>query len=148
MQRKFLITAALVAGLAFGIVIGPSVRGIASAQDPSPTPSASASASTSPRATLWNSFLDKLAAALNIDRATLDSAIVTAGNGTADEAVANGTLTQAQADAAYAQLQERGAQLFFGRGPGRHHGHGHEWGGPDAPTTPQASPSGSASSDA
>ncbi len=117
-RRTYIITAALVLGLALGVVLAPSIRGtIASAQTPSPSPSATTGSS------LWNSFLDKLAAALNIDRATLDSAIVTAGNNTADEAVQQGTLTQAQADALKQRLQQGDFRALFGRG-------GKGWGGP------------------
>jgi hypothetical protein len=110
-RRSYIITAALVLGLALGVVLAPSIRGtIAAAQTPSPSPAATTGAS------LWNSFLDKLAAALNIDRATLDSAIVTAGNTTADEAVQQGTLTQAQADALKQRLQQGDFRALFGRG--------------------------------
>jgi hypothetical protein len=125
-RRSWIITAALIAGLALGIVFGPSVRGLSAyAQTPSPSasPSASANASASPVDTLRSLFLDKLAAALNIDRAALDGAIVTAGNGTADEAVANGTLTQAQADALKARIRAGDYGFFGGRGgKGRHGG--------------------------
>ena len=117
-RRSFVITAALVMGLALGIVFGPAARNfIASAQTPSPSPSVTASTGSD----LWNSFLDKLAGALNIDRTALDSAIRSAGNSTADEAVANGTLTQQQADALRSRI-EAGEPFFGGRG-GRH-GHG------------------------
>jgi ribosomal protein S20 len=107
-RRPYIITAALVLGLALGVVLAPSIRStIASAQTPTQSTGDS----------LWNSFLDKLAAALNIDRATLDSAIVTAGNNTADEAVQQGTLTQAQADALKQRLQQgEFRSLLGGRG--------------------------------
>ncbi len=60
-----------------------------------------------------------------------------------DQAVANGTLTQAQADEAYARQQQQGAQLLNHAGRGRgHHG------GPRVPTTPEASPSATATSNA
>lgn len=114
MQRKSIfLMAALVVGLTLGFVLGPLLR------------SASASAQTQPPATsqqssgtsLKNLFLDQLAATLNIQRATLDSAIVTAGTNTADAAVQQGTLTQAQADALKARIQagDLGA-LWGGRG--------------------------------
>jgi hypothetical protein len=111
-RRSYIITAALVLELALGVVLAPSIRStIASAQTPSPSPSVTTGYS------LWNSFLDKLAAGLNIDRATLDSAIVTAGNNTADEAVQQGTLTQAQADALKQRLQQgEFRSLLGGRG--------------------------------
>lgn len=120
MQRKsYIVTAALVAGLALGIVVGPQVRGTnVSAQTPSPTPSAQ---SVVPSNTLWNSFLDKLAAALNIQRSALDSAIVSAGTSTADEAVQQGTLTQEQADQLKSRIQagDIGSLFRGGRGGGR-----------------------------
>jgi hypothetical protein len=118
MQRKsIIITAALLAGLALGIIVGPTVRSsVASAQVQLPQQGQSAA----PGGSLWSLFLDKLATALNIQRSALDSAIVSAGNSTADAAVQQGTLTQAQADALKARIQagDLGA-LFGGRG-----GHG------------------------
>ena len=115
MQRKsIIVAAALLAGLALGIIVGPSVRGsIASAQAQPP----GQSQSVAPAGTLWNQFLDNLATALNIQRPALDSAIVSAGNSTADAAVQQGTLTQAQADALKTRIQagDLGA-LLGGRG--------------------------------
>ncbi len=123
-RRSFVITAALVAGLALGIVFGPAARDyIASAQTPSP----SASATASTRSDLWNMFLDRLAGALNIDRTTLDGAIRSAGTSTADEAVANGMLTQQQADALQSRIEA--GEPFFG-GHGGRHGHRGPGGGP------------------
>lgn len=129
MQRKSLVTTAAVAGsLALGLIAGPIVAdSIASAQTSTPTPSASAAPSTSaaPSASgapsaassLRESFLDNLAAALNIQRSALNSAITSAGNTTVDQAAQQGTLTQAQADALKARIQagDPGA-LWSGRG--------------------------------
>ena len=115
MQRKsFVIMAAVVAGLAFGIVFGPALRGsIASAQTQPPVQTQPSSLGD----TLRNLFLDKLAAALNIQRSALDSAITSAGNSTADEAVQQGTLTQAQADALKSRIQAGDlGPLWGGRG--------------------------------
>ncbi len=101
-RRSFVIMAAVVAGLALGMVLGPALRGSsASAQTQPPTPTQP----SSPGGTLRNLFLDKLAAALNIQRSALDSAITSAGTSTADTAVQQGTLTQAQADALKARIQ-------------------------------------------
>jgi hypothetical protein len=115
MQRKsIIIGVALVAGLALGVIVGPTLRGpAASAQTQTPSQPQTATAAGA----LWNQFLDKLAAALNTQRAALDSAITSAGASTADEAVQQGTLTQAQADALKARIQagDLGA-LFGGRG--------------------------------
>ncbi len=113
-RRSFVIMAAVVAGLALGMILGPALRGSsASAQTQPPTPTQP----SSPGGTLRNLFLDKLAAALNIQRSALDSAITSAGTSTADTAVQQGTLTQAQADALKARIQagDLGA-LWGGRG--------------------------------
>jgi hypothetical protein len=127
MQRKsIVITAALLAGLALGMIVGPTVRGsVASAQALPPGQSQSAA----PGGTLLNLFLDHLATALSIQRSALDSAITSAGGSAADAAVQQGTLTQAQADALKARIQagDLGA-LFGGRGPGGP-GRGHQLGG-------------------
>lgn len=106
--RSFGIAAALVAGLALGVVLGPFGQGsVASAQTPSATTGSS----------LGSLFLDKLAAALGIQRSALDSAMTSASASALAEAVQGGTLTQAQADALTARVQagDYGA-LFGGRG--------------------------------
>lgn len=124
-RRSYITTAAAVAGLTVGAIFGPSIAGHANAQTGSPTasPTASASASASNKASaadsLRNSFLDKLAAALHIDRTTLNNGITSAGNSTADEAVQNGTLTQDQANALKQRIQQGDLGFFGGRG-----GHG------------------------
>ena len=103
MQRKsFVITAALVMGLALGIVLSPIVRSSIVSAQTQPPPQAQPA---TPANSLWNTFLDKLAGTLNIQRSALDSAITSAGNSTADEAVQQGRLTQAQADALKARIQ-------------------------------------------
>lgn len=124
-RRSWLIAAALLGGLIVGMVFGPQLRGTsASAQTQTPTqtpaPAQSAPAqgqSAAPRAALLSQFLDNLAAALNIQRSALDSAITSAGTTTADQAVQQGTLTQAQADNLKGRVQsgDLGA-LFGGRG--------------------------------
>ncbi|HWQ14308.1 MAG TPA: hypothetical protein VNL77_16025 [Roseiflexaceae bacterium] len=116
--RSLAIAAALVAGLALGALLGPSLQAsVASAQaQPTPQPQGTQAAQATP---LWSQFLDQLAAALNIQRSTLDSAIVTAANNTADAAVQQGRLTQAQADALKARVQAGDFGPLFGgrRGP-------------------------------
>lgn len=117
MQRKsWIMTAALVVGLALGIVLSPLAQ------------SSTASAQTVPPAQTQTSgivdslrtlFLDKLAAALNLDRSALDSAITSAGNSTADEAVQQGTLTQEQADALKARVAAGEYGSLFGGRSGR-----------------------------
>lgn len=61
-------------------------------------------------------FLDKLAALLNIDRSTLDSAIKDAGKQTADEAVRNGDMTQKRADTLKERIDQGKPGFFGGRG--------------------------------
>ncbi len=112
MRRKsFVLTAALVAGLALGITLAPAVRGsIARAQTQPPAQNQSQAGLDS----LRNVFLDKLAAALSIQRSALDSAITSAGNSTVDEAVQQGSLTQAQADALKNRIQAGDVGPLFG----------------------------------
>jgi hypothetical protein len=120
-RKSIILTAVLAAGLALGIVAGPALRGsVASAQTQPPAQSAPTAQSGS---ALLSLFLDKLAARLNVQRSALDSAIVNAGNDTADAAVQQGTLTQAQADALKARIQADGLRGLLGgrggpRGPG------------------------------
>ncbi|HSH79674.1 MAG TPA: hypothetical protein VLA19_14210 [Herpetosiphonaceae bacterium] len=119
-RKSFTITVALVAGLALGIVFAPMARGsIALAQTQPP-------AQNQPRSgigSLRNLFLDKLAAALNIQRSALDSAITSAGNSTVDEAVQQGSLTQAQGDALKNRLQSGDVGPLFGGHRGFRGGH-------------------------
>ena len=121
MQRKHIIlTAAMVAGLMLGIIVGPTLRSMvtsAQAQPPTQTQPPTQSQPAAPGGSLANLFLDKLAAALQIQRSALDSAITSAGTSAADTAVQQGTLTQAQADALKARIQagDLGA-LWGGRG--------------------------------
>jgi ribosomal protein S20 len=113
-RKSIILTAAMVAGLMLGIIVGPTLRSMvasAQAQPPAQTQPPAAGGS------LTNLFLDKLAAALKIQRSALDSAITSAGASTVDTAVQQGTLTQAQADALKARIQagDLGA-LLGGRG--------------------------------
>ncbi len=112
MKRKsYVVTAVLVTGLAVGAVVGPELRTTpASAQTLPSTPTSSAA----PSGTMWNTFLDKLAGTLNIQRSALDSAITTAGTSTVDEAVQQGSLTQVQADALKARIQAGDIGAFHG----------------------------------
>ncbi len=119
MRRKsFIITVALVTGLALGIIIGPAARGgIASAQTQPP-------AQTQSFDSLRTLFLDKLAAALGVQRSALDTAMTTAGTGAVDEAVQQGTLTQEQADAIKPRIQSGDINPLFGGGRGGRGGPG------------------------
>ena len=111
MRRSYTIMAAIMAGLVLGIIFAPTLgSSIASAQTTPPT-----TTTTSPFDGLRTMFLDKLAAALNIQRSALDTAITTAGTGTADEAVTAGTLTQEQADAIKARIQAGDLGALWGK---------------------------------
>lgn len=106
-RRSFVVAVALAAGLSLGLVLGPVLgSATASAQTVTPTPGSG----------LWSQFLDKLAGTLNIQRTALDSAITSAGNSTADDAVKAGTLTQAQADALKARIQAGDLGALGGHG--------------------------------
>ena len=108
-RRSLVITAALVVGIALGALLGPAVLGTVSAQTPPTTTQA-----VGPLSSLRNLFLDKLAAALHIQRPTLDSAIKDAGTSTADEAVKQGKLSQSQADRLKQRIQNGNFGGFWG----------------------------------
>ena len=79
--------------------------------------------------------LAQLAQANNTTEQAVIDAALAAAKTRLDQAVAAGTLTQARADEIYAGLQQRGADLFNGRGrgPGKH-------GRPGSPATPSPTP--------
>src|SRR5262245_9002329 len=113
-RRSVVIIAALVAVLALGVLFGPAaLSSVVSAQAQPPAQTQSTAQAQppaqaqpgAPDSTLRNLFLDKLAAALNIQRSALDSAITSAGSSTLDVTVQQGKLTQAQADALKARIQ-------------------------------------------
>ena len=78
-------------GLA-GVVAVAAIAGTAFAQTPTPTPNQN-------KTNYQNVFMDKLAAALGKSRDELNAAFTQARNGTVDQEVTDGKLTQAQADA-------------------------------------------------
>lgn len=120
--KSFGLAAATAAGLALGVVVGPSLSGTVNAQTQPQTATATAVPTKPAQAsnTLRTLFLDKLAAQLNIQRSALDSALANAGTSTVDTAVQQGTLTQAQGDALKARIAagDLGA-LLGGRGVGQ-----------------------------
>jgi hypothetical protein len=110
MQRKFVIGFALSLGLVLGLVFAPML-----------TTQASAQTQPQQQTSLTSVFLDKLASALGIQRSALDSAITTAANGTVDQELAAGNLTDEQAT----RLRERiAAGEFLGTRVGGRHGGG------------------------
>ena len=62
--------------------------------------------------------LAQLATAHNTTEQAVVSAALTAAKAQLDQQVTAGTITQAQADATYAQLQQQGVSVFAGRGRG------------------------------
>lgn len=123
MQRKsFVIMAALVLGLALGVAFRPALVGVSVSAQTQPPAQIQTPSQAQPNATgtaLRDLFLNQLASALGIQRGALDSAITSAGNSTADTAVQQGTLTQAQADALKARVQSGDVGAFFGSRGGR-----------------------------
>ncbi len=113
--RKTLVILGLV-----GAVAAAAVVGTAFAQTPTPTPSGT---------NYQQLFLQKLASTLGISTSQLTSDITTARNQTVDQAVADGKLTQQQAN----NIKSKPAN---GLGPGFGFGHGPRggfgfFGGPD-----------------
>jgi hypothetical protein len=108
---------------------------LAETPTPSSTPTTQQQTPTkqqSPRTNYGQVFVTKLAAALNIDQATLESKIKQAESDTVDQAVANGDLAKNQADAVKQRVQQGGQGFGMpfggfgfgdrgerGRGPGR-----------------------------
>lgn len=77
-------------------------------------------------------FLDRLAAALGIDRSRLDAAAQQAAREVIDQAERNGDITKEQADSMRQRVQESGWPYAWGRGFGHRYGHwgfGHGWKG-------------------
>jgi len=81
--------------------------------------------------------LAQLAQANNTTEQAVIDAALAAAKAQLDQAVAAGTITQAQADAAYAGLEAKGANLLSG-------GRGGRGGRQGEPPEPQVSPSASA----
>lgn len=96
-RKRVLAVAAVV------LLLATLVAGTALAQTPTPQPGEE-------RTNYRELFLDKLTSILGITRDELKSAVQQAGNETLDEAVANGDLTQTQAD----RLRERAKDKDFG----------------------------------
>ncbi len=104
-------------GVALAIAVA-GVGGVALADTPAPTPTATTSGtSTTTSATDYSKvFLGKLAAALGIDQAKVESAIKQAESDTIDQAVANGDLAKNPADAMKQQVQQNPVDLFHIKG--------------------------------
>jgi ribosomal protein S20 len=108
--RRIVLSSALAGTLVLGLALGLlSQSSLASAQT---TPPADGSASSP-----VSRFLDNLAAALGIERTALDSAMESAAQTSVDAAVADGSLSQEQADR-LTDLAAQGnyAPFFGGRG--------------------------------
>ena len=114
-KTSIMLGVMLLAGLALGMVAGPMLGGTASAQTQPVAPAQQGAASD----TLRTLFLDKLAAALNIQRSALDSTITSAGTSAVDTAVQQGTITQAEATALKARIQAGDVGVLFGGRGGR-----------------------------
>jgi hypothetical protein len=97
--------------------------GIALADDPPATPTASSGAATTTQRTDYKEvFLGKLASALGIDQAKLESTLKSAEIATIDQAVTNGDLAQNRATEMKQRVEQNGPGAFGLRGldgPGR-----------------------------
>lgn len=114
--KKIGLGAALAGALALGLSFGAVGQGaVANAQ------TTTQAEETTSASSLASRFLDQLAAALGIERAALDSAMASAASSTTAAAVADGSLSQAQADALNARAQAGEYGQFFG-GRGGHRG--------------------------
>ena len=107
-----------IAVVAFFALVGAAVGIVAAQTDEGPTPSA-----TEEKESLREDFLSRLADELGITREQLDQALTDTALGLVDEAVAEGRLTQEEAE----RIRERiaaGELPFFGFGHGMRHGFG------------------------
>ena len=120
-RTSIMLGLALLAGLALGVFVGPGLRGTANAQAQPAAPAQQGATGD----TLRTLFLDKLAAALNIQRSALDTTLVSAGNSAVDAALQQGKITQAEATALKARIQAGDVGVLFGGRGGR--------GGPGGP---------------
>ena len=105
-------------GVALALAVA-GVGGVALADTPAPTPTATTSTgstTTTQKTDYGQVFLAKLAAALGIDQAKVESAIKQAESDTLDQAVANGDLAKNSADATKQQIQQNPVDLFHIRG--------------------------------
>ena len=128
----------LAAGAVGLAVLAGTGGAYAAAQSSTPTPSPSTTPPAKPKVDMQaeqKAFLDDLAKRLNVTRDQLDTAIEGAAGARIDAAVAAGTLTKEQGDAAKKALANGvpalGAHIFGGRpgGPGGRRGPG----GPGGP---------------
>jgi hypothetical protein len=103
-----LLVAALVGGAMISSVL---------AESPAPSSSGAAAPSTETDTKYCEVFRSKLADALNVSESALDSAAQAAADGTIDQAVKNGDLTQDAADTLKQHVANRADKPCFGFGP-------------------------------
>lgn len=99
---------AVAVGLAMAVAL--VVAGIASAQTPQPAPEPSAS---KPKTNYGEYFLDRMAAALKVDRQALTDAARQARNEVLDRAVQEGRLTEKQAEALRSRMDTAAPHFGF-----------------------------------
>jgi hypothetical protein len=124
-SHKTLFTVLGIGTLALIIVLGVAAFGVyryvSAAVQPTPGPGNSATPALMDQ--YWGLFLKTFAANLGVDQAKLDKAFVDAVNATADQAVKDGKITQAQADSIKSRYSQglsaqKGMPFMFGFGPG------------------------------
>ena len=102
-------------GVALALAVA-GVGGVALADTPAPTPTPTTSTTTTQKTDYSQVFLAKLATALGIDQAKVESAIKQAESDTIDQAVANGDLAKNPADAMKQRVQQNSVDVFRIRG--------------------------------
>lgn len=126
-----MFTAIGIGAMALIIVLGVSAFGVyryvSAAVQPTPVPGNSATPALMDQ--YWALFLKTFAANLGVDQAKLDKAFVDAVNATADQAVKDGKITQAQADSIKSRYSQglsaqKGMPFMFGFGSGTRGGGG------------------------
>ena len=125
-SHKTLFTIIGIGSLALILVLGVAAFGayryVSAAVQPTPVPGETVS-TPSLMDQYWSLFLKSFAANLGVDQAKLDKAFVDAVNATADQAVKDGKITQAQADSIKSRYSQglsgqKGKPFMFGFGPG------------------------------
>src|SRR3989337_2402514 len=108
-----------IAGTAAGIVAAQTGG---STPDATATPKSSSDATPAKKDTLRDQFLDNLAGKLGVSRADLDTALSQTALDMVDKALADGKITDAEAQRIRAKINSGDFPLFGGFG---HHGRGH-----------------------
>jgi hypothetical protein len=106
-----------IVGIGTALVIAVvGLSSVALADTPAPTPTATTGTTITQKTDYGQVLLGKLAAALGIDQAKVETAIKQAEIDTIDQAVTNGDLAKNPADEMKLRIQQNGSELFGFRG--------------------------------